>query len=104
MSIILDALRRGRGRPTEEPHSNAARTDAVLATLGYGRFNPTSPFNRLKRLVGGLVIVILLAIVIWAAVIWKAQVDGPSAPTPAQTTAFQPAPVPPLHSGSRGIP
>ena len=49
MSIILDALRRGRGRQTPEPNPNAAQTDAVLQTLGYGRFNPTTPFNRIKR-------------------------------------------------------
>ena len=43
MSIILDALRRGRGRQTPEPNPNAAQTDAVLQTLGYGKFNPDHP-------------------------------------------------------------
>ena len=37
MSIILDALRRGRARPPPGPNPNAAQTDAVLQTLGYGR-------------------------------------------------------------------
>ena len=50
MSIILDALRRGRGAQTPGPNPNAAQTDAVLQTLGYGRFSPTTPLNRLKRL------------------------------------------------------
>jgi hypothetical protein len=50
MSIILDALRRGRG--TEKPASNptAAQTRAVLQTFGYERFNATTPRNRLKSI------------------------------------------------------
>src|SRR6267378_3878391 len=77
MSIILDALRRGRTRQAPHPHSNAAQTDAVLATLGYGRFSPTSPFNRLKRIFGILVLTILFAIVLWGAIIWVMQPAPP---------------------------
>jgi hypothetical protein len=57
MSIILDALRRGRG--TEKPASNptAAQTRAVLQSLGYGPLNATTPSTRLKsilaRVTGG---------------------------------------------------
>src|SRR5918994_7064695 len=70
MSIILDALRRGRGKQTPQMNSNAAQTDAVLQTLGYGRFNATSPFNRLKRILGYFALTVLFAIVLWGAVIW----------------------------------
>src|SRR5688500_10728691 len=51
MSIILDALRRERGQQTPGPNPNAAQTDAVLHTLGYGRFTPNTALTRLKRMV-----------------------------------------------------
>src|SRR4051812_29549248 len=89
MSIILDALRRGRTRQAPHPHSNAAQTDAVLATLGYGRFSPTSPLNRLKRVLGIGVLTILFAIVLWGAIIWVMQ---PAPPMQVRATARRPAP------------
>src|ERR1700704_6083705 len=70
MSLILDALRRGRARETPPPGTNAAQTNAVLETLGYGRFSPASPFNKLKRIAGYVAIGIILAIAIWAGVAW----------------------------------
>ena len=70
MSIILDALRRGRGRRRLGPSPNAAQTDAVLQTLGYGRFNPASPINRLKRALAPRRIRYPVAVVLWVAVIW----------------------------------
>jgi hypothetical protein len=70
MSIILDALRRERGRQTPGPNPNAAQTDAVLHTLGYGRFNPTTPLNRLKRVLGYLAVAFVLAMVLWFTVVW----------------------------------
>src|SRR5260221_4350814 len=73
MSLILDALRRGRARDTPPPSSNAAQTNAVLQTLGYGRYSPSSPFNRLKRLAGYVVVGIILSIAIWAGVVWATQ-------------------------------
>ena len=62
MSLILDALRGGAPRTTPRPNSNAAQTDAVLQTLGYGRFSATSPLNSIKRLLGYLLVGILFAI------------------------------------------
>ena len=76
MSIILDALRRGRGGQTPRPLPNTAQTDAVLQTLGYGRFSSTSPFNRLKRLAGYVALSLVFALVLWAAVIWITQPVG----------------------------
>src|ERR1700704_5801795 len=73
MSLILDALRRGRARETPPPGTNAAQTNAVLETLGYGRFSPASPFNKLKRLAAYVAIGIILAIAIWAGVAWATQ-------------------------------
>jgi hypothetical protein len=70
MSAILDALRRGRGKQTPQLNSNPAQTDAVLRTLGYGRFNPTSPFNRLKHAGGYLALVVVIAIMLWGTAIW----------------------------------
>jgi hypothetical protein len=62
MSIILDALRRGRGRATPRP-ATSAQTDAVLQTLGYGRLSPTSsPSNRLKRMLRYVAVGVALAI------------------------------------------
>jgi hypothetical protein len=70
MSIILDALRRERGRQTPGPNPVAAQTDAVLHTLGYRRFNPTTPWNRLKRVLGYLSLAVVLAMALWLTVIW----------------------------------
>ena len=52
------------------PNPNAAQTDAVLQTLGYGRFNPTTPLNRLKRVLGYVALAVVLMIVLWARSIW----------------------------------
>src|SRR5436190_9189044 len=70
MSLILDALRGGSPRNTPRPNSNAAQTDAVLQTLGYGRFSATSPLNRIKKLLGYLLVGLMFAVVIWGTVIW----------------------------------
>ena len=70
MSIILDALRRGRGNETPRLNTNAAQTDAVLQTLGCRRLSPTSRFDRLKRLAGYFALAIFFAIVLWEIVIW----------------------------------
>jgi hypothetical protein len=70
MSIIFDALRRGRARHTSKPAARAAQTDAVLQTLGYGRFSARSPAPRSKRLLGRVVAGVALAVVLWAAVAW----------------------------------
>jgi len=91
LSIILDALRRGRGRQTPRPKHNAAQTDAVLETLGYGRFKSASPINRLKRVAGLVVGGILLALALWGGVIWTTEKylawHRPVAPVSAPTTA-----------------
>src|SRR5437868_11552392 len=105
MSLILDALRGGAPRTTPRPNSNAAQTDAVLQTLGYGRFSATSPLNRIKRLLGYLLVGILFAIVIWGSVIWittqflahepPMEVYNPAA-APARGVAPRPAPARPV--------
>jgi Tfp pilus assembly protein PilF len=87
MSIILDALRRGRGRSEPGPNPNAARTDAVLHTLGYGRFNPSTPLNRLKRVLGFLALAIIAAIALWGAVVWITQASLRPAAADRQTLA-----------------
>jgi len=56
MSIILDALRRGRGAEKPASTPTAAHTQAVLQTLGYARFDATTPRNRLKRLLTRIVL------------------------------------------------
>jgi hypothetical protein len=95
MSLILDALRGGSPRATPRPNSNAAQTDAVLQTLGYGRFSATSPFNRIKRLVGYLVVGVMFAVVIWGTVIWVTTQylshDAPMEVSIADGSAAQPA-------------
>ena len=70
MSIILDALRHGRKRQDAAPNPNASQTDAVLQTLGYGRANPATPANRVKRVFGYGALTIVLLIVLWAASLW----------------------------------
>ncbi len=70
MSIILDALRRGRKRQDPAPNPNPSQTDAVLQTLGYGRFNPTTPMERVKRVLGYGAIAIVLVLALWAAFMW----------------------------------
>jgi hypothetical protein len=63
--MILDALRRGRARTTPRAGSNAARTDAVLQTLGYGRFNRVSAFRRFRRVPGYLLLAGIFALLLW---------------------------------------
>lgn len=70
MSIILDALRRERGTQTPGRSPNAAQTDAVLHTLGYGHLKPNTPFNRLKRVLGYLALAFVLMLVLWFVVTW----------------------------------
>ena len=69
MSIILDALRGGRTPETGPKKSNPAQTDAVLATLGYGRFSPSSPLNKLKRAIGYGALALALAATLWVVVV-----------------------------------
>jgi tetratricopeptide (TPR) repeat protein len=74
MSLILDALRGERPSETPRPNPNAAQTDAVLQTLGYGRPGPTSSLNRIKRFAGYLAAGIM-AIVLLGAAIWITRAD-----------------------------
>jgi len=70
VSILLDALRRGRARETTlRPNPSAAQSDAVLRTLGNKGSASTAPTNRLDRLVGYFMVCVVFAIVLWAAVI-----------------------------------
>ena len=72
----------------------------MLHTLGYGRSNPNTPFNRLKRVLGFLALGIIMGIVLWGAVIWIAKTyfapsdvqDEPPAATSSQSDA---GPAPP---------
>ena len=74
MSLILDALRGSRARATPPGNPKTADPDAVLQTLGYGRFISRSPFNRIMRIVGYVAVGLLSAIVIWYTVIWITQI------------------------------
>jgi len=94
MSIILDALRRGRARHAPGPHRDTAQTDAVLQTLGYGRFNPATPLNRFKRLAGYAVMAAVVALLLWAAVIWLTQALLPVSAPENRAPRSQPAPPP----------
>lgn len=80
MSIILDALKRGRLRPAPRQNPDTAQTDAVLQTLGYKRFSPTTPLNRLKRVVAYLVVAGVCALVLWGAIVWTTQTDSAMPP------------------------
>ena len=104
MSLILDALRRGRGRTTPPGSTNAAQTDAVLQTLGYGRFSTGSRLNGVKRIIGYAGVAIMFAVVIWGLVIWITQAyltappsmevtkttSGTSQPPPSSTKPLPP--------------
>jgi hypothetical protein len=70
MSIILDALRRERGQQTPGRSPNAAQTDAVLHTLGYGHLKPNTPLNLLKRVLGYLALAVVLMMALWFVVVW----------------------------------
>jgi len=70
MSIILDALRCGRGRQAPGPHPNTAQADAVLHTLGYGRMNPAARTNRVRRKIVYAAVVLLLAVALWLSMMW----------------------------------
>src|SRR5436305_1503819 len=107
MSLILDALRGGRTRAAP-PQSNAAQTDAVLETLGYGRFTSASPLNKIKRIAALLVVGVVLAFVIWGSIIWATQsyvttepetqvynVDRPAPPAAPRTVPKPAIPVDP---------
>jgi hypothetical protein len=64
MSIVLDALRRGRSRHNPEP-VHPSRTNAVLQTLGRRRMSDRTP---LARVVVWLAVA-LLAVGILAAIL-----------------------------------
>jgi tetratricopeptide (TPR) repeat protein len=89
MSIILDALRKGRGRQTTRVASSAAQTDAVLQTLGYARVNQVSRFKRVMRIAAALALGVLAGILLWITVVWVARAylqqtavdDGTAVPT-----------------------
>ncbi len=70
MSIILDALRRGRARETRfRRHANPAQAGAVLQTLSSNRVNAITPWNRIKRLPRHLLVGLACAIASWAVVV-----------------------------------
>lgn len=49
MSIVLDALRRGRGPREAQRNGKPAHADAVLHTLGYRQAGPASPLSHVPR-------------------------------------------------------
>lgn len=69
MSIVLDALRRGRGSRAEPPDGKAAQTDAVLHTLGYRQTAQESVLSQAPRVVAVLVTA-ALALGAWAVIVW----------------------------------
>lgn len=86
MSIVLDALQRERGRPTNPQASSAAQTDAVLRTMGYGRVTQASRLKRVTRFAAALTAGVVVGIFLWTAVVWltraylqrAAAIDGPA--------------------------
>ena len=77
------------------------RQTRVLQTLGYGRFNPTAPLNRLKRLLVLLGLGVALAVALWAGVLWlthaylaRPQAEVAAAPVAAAKPSPKPARVP----------
>ena len=69
MSIILDALRQGPGKPISGPNPSTSQTDAVLHTLGYGRPNPATSLNRVQRTLVYVAIAALpVAVALWIAI------------------------------------
>jgi len=95
VSIILDALRRGRSRPTPGVKQHAAQADAVLQTLGYGRrFKSASPVSRFKRSSGLVIGAVLMVLAIGGGAIWVRHKYFGSASQPEQHAAApQVAPV-----------
>jgi Tfp pilus assembly protein PilF len=73
MSLILDALRRGRAPEITQPNSSTAQTDAVLQTLGYGHLEPSSSPKRIRRLIGHAFLALLAVAATLGAVIWFAR-------------------------------
>jgi Tfp pilus assembly protein PilF len=69
MSLILDALRRGRVPETIRPNSNPSQTDQVLQTLGYVTLDPASSVKR-RRLVVYVFLGLTLGVAILGAVFW----------------------------------
>lgn len=67
MSIVLDALRRGRGSQAAKPSRKSAQPDAVLHTLGYRQAGQASPLSQVPRIVAALAAFALGA---WAAIVW----------------------------------
>jgi hypothetical protein len=79
MSIILDALRRGRGRQAPGPHPNTAQADAVLHTLGYGRTHPAARTNRVTRKLVYAAVVLLLTVALGLSMMWLGKRSSPRA-------------------------
>jgi hypothetical protein len=67
MSIVLDALRRGRGSQAAGPSRKSDQTDAVLHTLGYRQAGEASPLSQFPRIVAVLAAFALGA---WVAMVW----------------------------------
>jgi hypothetical protein len=65
VSAIIDALRRGRVRPTVQPGHNAADTASVLQTMGYRQRNPEPALNQRRRIVGYTVMICIVAMFLW---------------------------------------
>jgi hypothetical protein len=61
MSIVLDALRRGRRSHAQPPPAKAAQTDAVLHTLGYRQTAQESLFSQ----VPGVAAILAIAVLVW---------------------------------------
>jgi tetratricopeptide (TPR) repeat protein len=70
MSIVLDALQRGRGKQVDTHAASAAQADAVLRTMGYGRIHQVSRLKQISRVGAALAAGVLVGIVLWTAVVW----------------------------------
>jgi len=96
MSLILDALRRGRVPEATRPTSSTAQTDQVLQTLGYVTLDPATSVKR-RRLVVYVFLGLTLAVGLGAA-LWlttRSRLQGvPMAMTKAPSVAASSTAVP----------
>lgn len=73
MSLILDALRRGRGTQAPRRNPNNAQTDAVLKTLADRRINPATSANGVKRILLYGALALALGTALWLCVMWVSE-------------------------------
>ena len=100
MSLILDALHRGRSKSEEQTaEPRPAQTDAVLATLGYSPWRRDRRSARFRKTAGYALVALVCALAVWGVAIWYTRPNVP-APLAHQTYAR----VPGTREGSATLP